>query len=1041
MFPFVDTAVTPTIIDCSERSCARGGGLAPALQTGMKFLLIEYEPRYLERIRHYLASQSQTVELVIARDGEEGLELYQKTRPDLVLISSVLPKVRTPDVIKGMQATGPTPPILLMMSGYKGRNKRADAQRVGATSILEKPFSEDVFQAEVAMALGLRPGIEMPSSPRPPSDPGSPLLSADDIFSEVLTGLGEVGPPAKPVSREMPAPSSVEKRLHDTLSGLLPPKKSMSGSTPPFPSAERPDRPVERTARVNVAEAMASLAARPQQTSRSGESPARRISSVDKLLSDTLSGIMPPPKTTAAAPPSRPRESSREVSGETLRTKVSPIPPSVPPAPPPLRRPGDATRPVATGRPASSPGAFGRYQLLEKIGAGGMAEVFKARMKGEQGFEKIVAIKRIVPHMASNAEFVTMFVDEAKLAAQLNHNNITHIYDLGKVEAWHYIAMEYVEGKDLRTLLKLGKDKGFPLPAELALFIASKIANALDYAHRRPAPDGSELNLVHRDVSPQNILISDEGDIKLCDFGIAKAASKVSTTMSGALKGKLQYMSPEQAWGKRLDRRSDIFSLGSVLYEMLTGAPLFEGDTDMSVLESVREGEVAPPTSRGVEVPKRVDQIVLKALAKNPQERYQNASEFEKDLHAVLYTYQPSPGPADLAIYMHRLLEAPQASDAEIEAAFDAARDMPRPAAPQAPASEVPPKKGKGLVIAKASGEATRPSIPAPTPLPQPAARRSVGEAAAAHALPATGESKKSRAGLVAGIGIAAVVLVAGALYVTKDRWSGAKAPDTALAPKTEVPSASASSAASAAPAPTLPAVEPAKIVDPKAVEAEVRRLGAEREKALRDAAARELAASGKPAPAPAQAPPVVGLAPVKPAEPPRAVDAVSASVPAPKSVEPSSATVVRAPETRPTEVTAEAAQKPPPPQPAEVSVPDNPPVIPAASNTPASEGDLVGPGEGVTEPRLVRLGGVGNLPPQARQISRAADGSIGTPFLMALVDERGAVLEVRIVKRSSYKFVDEAAVRSLKGATIQPATKDGVKVKMWKTFPIEVRP
>jgi len=1003
----------------------------------MKFLLIEYEPRYLERIRHYLASQSQTVELVVARDGEEGLELYRKSRPDLVLISSVLPKVRTPDVIKGMQATGPTPPILLMMSGYKGRNKRADAQRVGATSILEKPFSEDVFQAEVAMALGLRPGIEMPSSSGPPSDPGTPLLSAEDIFSDVLIELDEAPPSAKPVSREMPPPGSIEKRLHDTLSGLMPPKKPVSGSSVPFPSAERPERPVERTARVNVAEAMASLAARPQQAPRLDESQARSISSVDKLLHDTLSGLMPPPKTASAAPPARPREISREVSGETLRMKVSPIPPPVPPAPPPMVRPVDTTRPVAAGRPASSPGAFGRYQLLEKIGAGGMAEVFKARMKGEQGFEKIVAIKRIVPHMATNAEFVTMFVDEAKLAAQLNHNNITHIYDLGKVDAWHYIAMEYVEGKDLRTLLKLGKERGFPLPAELALFIAAKIANALDYAHRRPAPDGSELNLVHRDVSPQNILISDEGDIKLCDFGIAKAASKVSTTMSGALKGKLQYMSPEQAWGKRLDRRSDIFSLGSVLYEMLTGAPLFEGDTDMSVLESVREGEVAPPTSRGVEVPKRVDQIVLKALAKNPQERYQNASEFEKDLHAVLYTYQPSPGPADLAIYMHRLLEPPQASDDDIEAAFDAARDMPRPAAPPAPASEVPPKKGKGLVIAKASGDVTRPPIPAPAPRPAPAARRAVGESAAAHALPAAGESKKSRAGLVAGIGIAAVVLVVGALFVTKNRWTGAKPPVTAPAPKTEAPAASASSAASVAVSPALPAAEPAKIVDPKAVEAEARRLGAEREKALRDVAAKQLTAAGKPATASAQAPAVVGLAPVKPAEPPREGDASSASAPAPKSVEPSSATVVRAPEPRP----AEAAPKPTLAPPAEISVPDKPPVIPAALNTPVSEGDLVGPGEGVVEPRLVRLGGMGDLPPQARQVTRAADGSIGTPFLMALVDERGVVRDIRVIKPSSYKFVDEAAVRSLKGATIQPATKDGVKVKMWKTFPITVKP
>ncbi|HEX7616293.1 MAG TPA: TonB family protein [Thermoanaerobaculia bacterium] len=1016
----------------------------------MKFLLIEYEPRYLERIRQYLAGQSQTVELVMARDGEEGLELYRKSRPDLVLISAVLPKLRTPDVIKGMQAMGPTPPVLLMMSGYKGRNKRADARRVGATSILEKPFSEDVFQAEIAMALGLRPAIEMPPSSGA-SDPALPLLSADDIFSDVLTGLDDA-PPPRPFSREMPLPiPSVDKRLHDTLSGLLPPRKTPSGVSAPFPAAEVPgerlDRPVERTARVNVAEAMASLAARPQPAPRSGESQARGISSVDKLLHDTLSGILPPPKTSAPAPPARPREPreprepkevSREVSGETARMKASPLPPSVPPAPPPMPRPVDATRPVSPARPASSPGRFGRYQLLEKIGAGGMAEVFKARMSGEQGFEKIVAIKRIVPHMATNSDFVTMFVDEAKLAAQLNHNNITHIYDLGKVDAWHYIAMEYVEGKDLRTVLKLAKEKGFPLPAELALFIASKIANALDYAHRRPAADGSELNLVHRDVSPQNILLSDEGDIKLCDFGIAKAASKVSTTMSGALKGKLQYMSPEQAWGKRLDRRSDIFSLGSVLFEMLTGAPLFQGETDMSVLESVREGEVAMPSSRAAGVPKRVDQIVLKALAKNPQERYQNASEFEKDLHAVLYTYQPSPGPADLAIYMHRLLEAPQASDDEIDAAFDKARDMPAPVGPP-PGPAIPLKKGRGLVIAKAqSGDVARPVVPAPELRPEPAPRRAVGERAAA--LPALGESRKSRTGLVAGIGLAAVALIAGGLFVTKDRWLGARPSATAGVPKTEPTAVDAASAASAQPAAPAPALlEPAKIVDPKAVEAEARRLGAEREKALREAA-KQPGTAGKPATASVPPEAVVGLAPVKVAEPPQPSDtpAIAAKGPEPA---PTAVPVPRAPEPRPPEPVVEPASKSAPPPPVEVSVPDKAPVIPAASSAPTKEGDLVGAGEGVVEPRLVRLGAMSNIPALARQFKRAADGSIGTPLLMALVDEHGAVQDVRVLKPSSYKFVDEAAVRSLKSATIQPATKDGVKVKMWKTFTIAVKP
>jgi CheY-like chemotaxis protein len=1023
----------------------------------MKFLLIEYEPRYLDRIRGILLTQPD-VELLSARDGEEGLELYRASRPDVVLISSVLPKMRTPDVIKGMQALGPTPPIVLMMSGYKGRNKRADAQRVGATSILEKPFAEDTFHAEIAMALGLRPALETAASPRPPGYASGPLLSADDIFADVLTGLGEGGandtvaaplvtmpsaPPAKPASTPGADPS-VQKRLEQTLSGLMPAsKKPLTG---PFPVANEPPKPLsgERGPRVNVEQALDAL------TASASSAPTGRVAepakaSVDKLLHDTLSGLMP------KSP--RPKETSREVSGETLRLRTplteppaprpvsspaapppvppspeSPVPPPVVAAPPPA---GVAAPARPAGRVSPVPGQFGRYQLLEKIGSGGMAEVFKARMRGEEGFEKIVAIKRIVPHMAANDAFITMFVDEAKLAAQLNHNNITHIYDLGRVEAWHYIAMEFVEGKDLRTLLKLGKERAFPLPPELALFIAGKIANALDYAHRRLAADGTELNLVHRDVSPQNILISYEGDIKLCDFGIAKAASKVSTTMSGALKGKLQYMSPEQAWGKRVDRRSDIFSLGSVLFEMLTGAPLFEGDTDMSVLEQVREGDIEPPSARGADVSKRVDQIVLKALAKNPQDRYQNASEMEKDLHAVLYAFQPSPGPADVAIYVHRLLEAeaaPPTGD-EIDAAFDAARE----AVPPAP---VLPKRGRGLLIQKTGEFPALPAVPAPAPPSRertPAPRREVPRAAAeaAASIPAAGESRKGRTGLVAGISLAAAALVGVALFVTKDRWSGSKAVSPAPAPNTATASSAPETAsASAAPAPS---VEPVKIVDPKAVEAEARRLAAEREKAAREGAPKQALTPGS-APGPAAA----TLQPAKSTSETPPESAAKAPEPLPVAAPPVAAPVEETP------VVATAPPRPEPaaaPVPTEVSVAEKPPAIPTPSSVPAKEGDLVGPGDGVTEPRLVRLGAMAGMPRQAKQIKRAPDGSIGAPVLMALIDERGAVVEIRVIRPSSYKFVDEAAARSLKGATIQPATKDGVKVKMWKAFSIAVRP
>src|SRR5262249_30572295 len=191
------------------------------------------------------------------------------------------------------------------------------------------------------------------------------------------------------------------------------------------------------------------------------------------------------------------------------------------------------TQPIPIAEIAAAAGAegqpgerFGQYTLLEKIAAGGMAEVWKARMRGVEGFQKTVAIKKILPHLTNNSEFIGMFIDEAKLAAHLSHHNIIHIYDLGKIARDYYIAMEYVDGKDLRSIMNAARRKDLPLPLGLALLVAARLAAALDYAHRKRDFEGRELGLVHRDVSPQNVLITFEGDIKLCDFGIAKAVSK-----------------------------------------------------------------------------------------------------------------------------------------------------------------------------------------------------------------------------------------------------------------------------------------------------------------------------------------------------------------------------------------------------------------------------------------------------------------------------------------------------------------------------------
>ncbi|MEZ4270530.1 MAG: serine/threonine-protein kinase, partial [Myxococcota bacterium] len=215
----------------------------------------------------------------------------------------------------------------------------------------------------------------------------------------------------------------------------------------------------------------------------------------------------------------------------------------------------------------SYPIAFGKYLLLDRVNIGGMAEVYKAKAFGVEGFERILAIKRILPNMADDSEFINMFVDEARIAVQLSHANIVQIFELGKFENQYYIAMEYVSGKDLRQILDDYRKRKEFIPLSAAAYLASKVCEGLDYAHRKTDPSGRPMNVIHRDVSPQNILVSYEGAIKLVDFGIAKAEDRASKTQAGVLKGKFGYMSPEQVRGMEIDHRSDIFAVGILLYE------------------------------------------------------------------------------------------------------------------------------------------------------------------------------------------------------------------------------------------------------------------------------------------------------------------------------------------------------------------------------------------------------------------------------------------------------------------------------------------
>jgi serine/threonine protein kinase len=366
------------------------------------------------------------------------------------------------------------------------------------------------------------------------------------------------------------------------------------------------------------------------------------------------------------------------------------------------------------------PTLFGKYFLLERINAGGMAEVFRAKAFGVEGFERLVAVKRILPHISEDEEFIRMFIEEAKLAVQLTHANIAQIFDLGVVDGAYFIALEHVHGRDLRGIFDRGHAIGETMPIAQACFIAMKVCEGLDYAHNK-RDNGRELQLVHRDVSPQNILVSFEGEVKLIDFGVAKAASSGSATQAGILKGKFGYMSPEQVRGLAVDRRSDVFSCGIVLYELLTGERLFVGESDFSTLEKVRNVEILPPSTYNRRIPDELERIVLKALAKDVEDRYQNAIDLHDELQAFVYTAGEFYSRKDLAGWMKKTF----AREIEDETArIDGFRDVRPPAPGETIPAPVPTSRS---LVQKASG-ARKPTVAPPPitrPPPPPAAQRS----------------------------------------------------------------------------------------------------------------------------------------------------------------------------------------------------------------------------------------------------------------------------------------------------------------------------
>jgi serine/threonine protein kinase len=327
----------------------------------------------------------------------------------------------------------------------------------------------------------------------------------------------------------------------------------------------------------------------------------------------------------------------------------------------------------------ASRSTFGKYVLLRKLASGGMGEIFLAKQRGPSGFEKLLVIKRILAHHLDKKDYLDMFFSEAKLVARLNHHNIIQIHEMGEIDGDYYIAMEYVRGKSMRDIIDELRAEGRFLPLPHVIDLAIKLCEGLGFAHQARDIRGRPMNIVHRDINPHNILISYTGDLKLIDFGIAKSEMTSVHTATGTIKGKFVYMSPEQSAADPIDRRSDIFSVGIVVYEMCCLENPFVRQNVVLSLEAIQRHDVAPPSTKRPDAGP-LDEILAKALAKKPEDRYQTATEMRDDLRNLFRDGTAQPAEEDLTSFLHKLFTGDIAEEDRLLAEADQATTPPEPA-------------------------------------------------------------------------------------------------------------------------------------------------------------------------------------------------------------------------------------------------------------------------------------------------------------------------------------------------------------------------
>ncbi len=527
-----------------------------------KALIVETNKKVINHLKKLLTNLG--FDAKDLENGEEALELIKKEKYDLLITEVVIPKMDGFNLSQNVKRHSDNTKIFIISGVYKGASFRQKAlSNFKADEFIEKPFSHDDIKKLLKKHFNIKTEKEEKSQDASNEIEEENLIGADELFGDILE---EVSKEIKKEEKKQP--------------------KASADSTQKFPSFKELKEP--------------------QETYKPKQKEKRRnidTDDIDELLEKTLVDLkIKVPKKQEKKEKIRIKP-KKEILVEKEKAEEKKAKPQKSLSPPKIEEE--------------------KYELLEKIAVGGMAEIYKARQKGPVGFEKIITIKRILPFLSNDEEFITMFTDEARIAAQLSHPNIVQIFDLGKYKGDYIIAMEYVPGKDLGAILKKLRKIEKRMSYDIIAYIALSIAEALSYAHKKKDSNGTPLNIVHRDISPQNILISFEGEVKLTDFGISKAQNKIHQTVAGGLKGKFIYMSPEQAKGEiDIDNRADIFSFGTLLYEMIALKNPFIDRSEVAILERVKNVKYIPINEIAPDVPKELKEIIEGCLKENPQDRF-----------------------------------------------------------------------------------------------------------------------------------------------------------------------------------------------------------------------------------------------------------------------------------------------------------------------------------------------------------------------------------------------------------------------------------